>query len=403
MMKLFLIILTPLAFSCSSVPTVESASDNLSLSIKRKPIQGGSGGSKGLTVTNAADDQKKVIPSVELDAEQRVDWSQYFKPPPAPQERAVLAQKISEWMKSSAPHEVLKKARGQLVLGQVASAESSYKEFLRLDPDNVLATIELAKLYLKSRRLESCVETLARVRIMLEKPSINRPEYAFQYKHILSLLQISTGEIKLARKNLSEMIAADSTFVHAYSALATTYLKENKLGAANFVARKGVDIGRDDPSLFNVLGVVAFRQRKLGAARAFFDKAIEVSPSYAPAHVNLANLALQNFEYDVAERLLAKAMNLAPDSHLAYVSMASMRRSRGQFDDAMSLLKRAIDLAPDNAAARFHLASMHYEVERNQTEALRLFAEVQQLTRDGEALHRVAGMYIADIQQARAH
>ena len=78
-----------------------------------------------------------------------IPWQQFFKPPPLATERSELLKKIKPSKRTSEPKTLLEAARAQAALGQLAAAEVSYRQLLRLRPEDQDGFLEWAQLYLR--------------------------------------------------------------------------------------------------------------------------------------------------------------------------------------------------------------------------------------------------------------
>jgi tetratricopeptide (TPR) repeat protein len=381
--------------ACSHTPESVS-SDELNLNVVRQ-----SAGDADQHKLNGVEmNGSTVMMSREFD----IDWKKFFQPAPDRESRNKLSQKLAAWQDSGTASDYIKKAQAELTLGRFTSAEVHLQKATRIEPENGEAWLELAKLALRKRDPARSMDYLGVVRKIIDKREELSGELVFKYKYILSLSQISAGERDAGHKGLSELIAIDKSFVPAYSALATSYLNQGKMDAAKFIAERGLDRGKEDASILNVLGVIALKQGKLSASRSFFERSLKQNPDYSPALINHANLAIRNFEYESAELSLQKAINANPDNSAGFVALGLLQRKTGRTAAATESLQKALDLDPGNGNARFNLAMIKMqETKGRSNDALRLLLEVTQTDQSDQELKSLAQFYIDGIQADRAH
>ena len=197
---------------------------------------------------------------------------------------------------------------------------------------------------------------------------------------------------------LSDLIGINKTFAPGYAALVSSYMNMGKDGVAEFIAKRGLDRGNDDPMLMNILGVLAERKNEGVAARSWYNKAIEAAPTFSPALVNRANLAIKELEFGPAEEDLLRALMYSPTSVDAQVALAIVFRRTGRTNLAKDSLTKTLEQDPDSAIARFNLGVLMM-VDLNQSAtATRLFNEVLQISGSHAELRDQAKNHLAELR-----
>jgi len=336
-----------------------------------------------------------------IPADAVIKWEQFFKSPPTPEERGLLAQSLKAPAESASLAELVKRGRNAVALGQLAAAEAAFKQALRQDDGNVGVLQELAQFYLRKREVSKAFDFLTQLRQRLEEIPAKNPLELFRYRYTLAIAYIARGETAKGHRILSDLIAIDKAFTPGYAALASSYLSLGKFNVAEFISKRGLDRGKEDAALYNVLGIVAQRSNDRTAALDYFNKALKVSPTYAPAIVNRANAMIETKELDVAESDLKQALVYAPGSVDAYVSLGICQKKMGRFQAAETSFTRAMELDPENAAARFNLGILMADQMKKPNVALRLFNEVLQTEDKNTEIKQMARLYIDDIRDNR--
>lgn len=328
-----------------------------------------------------------------------INWQNFFKPAPNAKERELLAQKLSKWSDTDSPAELLKKGHGELALGRYRAAEVSFRKVLRLDNENIEAELQLASIFIKKGDITNAFEFLAKIKDAIGYRDDIPQSFIFKYRYTLALGYLARGDRNKGHAVLSDLVKVEKTFSPAYVALATSYLQSNKDSVAEFVARRGLDSAKENPALYNVLGVIALKKNKEVEAANWFGKALELSPNYSQALINRANLALHNLEYDSAVSDLQKALESDTGNVEALVALGLVQRKQGNLKGANESLSKAVSVAPESPIARFNLGVLMADDLKRPNVALRLFHEVVQSATPGSQIESRAKGYIHDLKQ----
>lgn len=351
-------------------------------------------------------DSDKVLVTKTLkgvSGERVLEWQQFFKKEPLSDERDLLRKKI-EALSSLSNHSIdqlLELARNRRSIGELESAEVSYREILRRYPQHLDANIELAQVYLQKKSTEYAFDYLTAAKKILESQEEPRKVDLYKYRYTLSLALIHSNRVDEARVILSDLIEAKKEFVLAYVALAHSYLKENKLSLAEFIAKRGLEQTNEHGPLLNIIGITLERSGKLTKAKLYFNKAIEKDPNLSAALINRANLAIRRGEYEAAEADILKAIQISPYGSNSYISLAVLYEKTGRYTSAKQALQKAIDINPENAFARYNLAGLYVNEYKDTNTALRLYYEVLQAGEYTDEIRDLARMQIQGLRDSR--
>jgi len=338
------------------------------------------------------------ILATEVSTEEQLAWQPFFRPPPAVDTRSAIELKVIGWKNASSPEDLVKRGQNEAALGKLAASEASFREALRLDPDHLDAALELAGIYLRKNNLTRTFEMLSQVRDGINAKSQTPPALVFRYRYVLALGYIARGDRDKGHKVLSDLIGINKSFAPGYAALASSYINLGKDGVAEFIAKRGMDRGNDDPMLMNILGVLAERRNEGMAARTWYNKAIEAAPTFSPALVNRANLSIKEMEFGPAEEDLLRALMYTPSNIDAQVALAIVMRRTGRVNAAKDLLTKALEQAPDSAVARFNLGILMMADLNQPATATRLFTEVLQISGTQNTLRDQAKNHLAELR-----
>ncbi|MBM4250517.1 MAG: tetratricopeptide repeat protein [Deltaproteobacteria bacterium] len=330
------------------------------------------------------------------------NWRSFFKAPPTVKERSVLEERLKHAHDSGDVDNLLGRARTELALGQLIAAETTFRQVLRHDDENIEALIELASLYLRIKRLNDTFDLLSQAKDAINGADDVGQGVAMKYRYTLALAYLARGDREKGHRILSDLIGVDKTFAPAYATLGQSYLNSGRDSVAEFVIRRGLDRVHDSASLLNLMGVLAERQKRVDEARTWFDKALHATPTYAPALVNRAVLSTQTLEYAAAEQDLLQALALDPLNVEALVALGVVQKRQGNISGAKASFTKAIEVGPEDPYARFNLAVLQADELQRPTEAARLFREVIQMNGATESLKDLARAYVTDLQPPAA-
>ena len=359
------------------------------------PLKAGiSGATSGVAEHSVPEGQK-------IDAVAVMDWQKFFKPAPNADQRRQIHVLLSKWKEEDSAEAILKKARLQLAVGLIEDAEASFRQMLRIDSDNAEVLLDLATLYLRKRALDKAFDYIEQAQRYIAASEEAPYQYRFRYRFVLAQGLLARGENKSGRAILSDLIAHDKGFVPAYAVLANSYISQGKLALAEFVALRGLDRGKEDAWLVNIIGVIAQKQGETTKADTWIARALEVDPNYAPALVNRANLAISRAYYESGEEDLKKAIAIAPDSVTAHISLGILYKRTGRFDLAKNALSKAIDIDPESSYARFNMGMLMLDTFKEPNEALRFFHETLQTGDNDADVKEMAQIQIKAIRESR--
>lgn len=326
------------------------------------------------------------------------NWQQYFKAPPTANDRTGLQKSVEQLKSASAPTDLIKRARNEVALGQFAAAEASYREVLRSERKNLDAMTELAALYYRVKNSESCLSVLSDIKDTLAAQEKPNKLAIFRYRYVLALSLIQSGDRDRGHEILSDLIGQEKAFVPGYAALASSYLAIGKEQVAKFIVERGLDRGNDDPTLYNLLGVIAERQGRTALAREHYNKAVSLNDGFAPGLVNRANMYVSSKQWGLAEGDLKRALEFDPMNVDAMISLGIVMRQTGRVTQAKDTIARVLEISPDSAEARYNLALIMRDNLKDNTEARRLFNEVLQTEKANPDIRALAKSAVDELK-----
>lgn len=218
-------------------------------------------------------------------------------------------------------------------LGEGRSAAELYARALVIDPGQVGAALNLARLQ------ESPAQAERIVRGALEKAPgeprlLNALAAALRLQHKLD-------DAQAAVRRVLERYPGDAS---AHRNLAAIEADRGHLRLAESALNNARKLDPKDAGILNGLGVLAMRRDDVAAARGYFEEATQIDPGYAAAWANLGSLALRYRDYAVADQAYAKAGQLDParwEVHLAHgwalEGLGKPREARAEYERVLTV------------------------------------------------------------------
>ena len=231
---------------------------------------------------------------------------------------------ITQWRKSgSAP---LLKIRAIAAERQLnwPLAEKWYTIYLRLQPQDGNAIVQLAVIYRKQNKLSQAED-------VLEEYLASAPKDPVAY-HQLGLVYLGQSRTSEAALAFSKAIELDSTDYWSTLYLSNIDLFTNNLERANALSYKAIQINPDYPTPYFNLGRIAALQHNWQDAGGEFMKAIEFAQ----------NWNIQHKIPTIGSTELAKY----------YLELAQVKFETGSFSEAREAAEQAVYLDPANDQAR---------------------------------------------------
>jgi len=270
------------------------------------------------------------------------------------------------------------------------AAVTAYSEAARLQPNDPVPHLKLARVYLdwgrtddaanalsRAEQLGAETSELARLRLAVSEAQGDWPAVIEHSQRLLFLAGSDPAEARAARHALAhayvesrEWEAARAEYETLLQTDAADSLALERLGiisfddtaaAADHLAKAGTSVAErllavfressatDDPAyLSTLLGQVLVGEQEWALSTRCFEYAIARNSDYADAHAYLGYALDQMGHSDQALPHLRRAIALAPDSVPANVFLGLHRERLGDVPAARAYYETAYDLDPEN-------------------------------------------------------
>jgi tetratricopeptide (TPR) repeat protein len=254
--------------------------------------------------------------------------------------------------------------------GKSAPARKSFQEALRLDPGNVNARFDWAKLESSLRNWQPSLNLLtpiaAQVAASDEGVLLLASDYAgLGKKEKLRALVHNWRQLPApsddASFDFSALLAANGLMDEARDVLDAEAARVNVQSSAALAAR---------------LGEAYANLRVLDRAEQAFQRALSLNPECAACYQSLASIAERQANSEKALAYLVTARKLSPDDPEIQFEFGKVCLERNLLDDAVPALEKAAKLQPERDQYVYVLASAHV-ARGNLTKAESLLMELK--------------------------
>jgi tetratricopeptide (TPR) repeat protein len=286
--------------------------------------------------------------------------------------------------------EVMQSGMRQHQAGQLAVAETIYRQVLRENPDDADA-IQLLGIIAGQRGDRDTAIELIRKSIQL------KPDHPGAYRNLAPLLA-QKGQLDDAIAAYRKFLELRPNSPEIHVDLGAALKACGRLDEASISVSKAIELKPDFAFAHNELGNIAVAQRRADDAIAAYSKAIGLKPNFAEAHNNLGNVlgAKGLLEEGLAAYRRAVACN--PNFAPAHNGIGNMLRCIGRNDEAIGAYRTAIRLKPDFALAHFNLGQA-YRVAERLGEALAACQEALKIDSNNAEVHASIAMILSKLNR----
>lgn len=241
--------------------------------------------------------------------------------------------------------------------GDLAGAEKSLNEGLKLDPALVEIYLVLAEIRLRQNRFDDA-EAIVR-KAMTVKP--NAPNILVALGNVLLLKKSNTQAEEMYRKAL----AINKDHVPAYLGLGELYLRAlNKPKEAITAYRRAAEINPNLPSAHFALGTAYAAAKQKDEAIAAFQKAAKLTPTDPQAMHAIGRLQASEKKLDLAVTSFTEALTANASYQPALIDRADALAELGRNQEAVLDYENAVRKQADNAQLWLKLALINDRLKR---------------------------------------
>ena len=231
--------------------------------------------------------------------------------------------------------------------GQLAQAQTLYRQILSLQSEHVGAIHYLGVIACQSGNLESAIK-LIRQAIAL------RPDYAEAHNSLGNALK-DRGQLDQAIAAYRQASMLNPDLPESHSNLGDALKDNGQLDEAITAYRQAIVLRPNDPEIYSSLGYSLKVNGQLEKAIAAYRRAVALNPNLPGAHNNLGNLLKDKGQLDEAIGAYQQALALNPKLPEAFNNLGIVLKKKGQLDQAIAAYRQAIVLRPNYPEALSNL------------------------------------------------
>ncbi len=257
----------------------------------------------------------------------------------------------------------------QLIRKQYQDALASFKNALRLDPDNFIAVKSLGLIHSRMGRSQQAKTFLEKAHGMnpadanvcnnlgTALTNLGRPGEAIEYYEkavgldtanavfLTNLGQAYSriGRIGKALPLLRRSLEIESSGVTMFS-MGSCFATLQNHDSAEFYFQKAADEGINTAALFYFLGTVRNRLGKTGQARADYERAIKLDPDHKECLQALGMLHLSEDRFSEAAKQFARAVYLDSTFYPAWIGLGASYSFNQEPARSDSILQRLLSI-----------------------------------------------------------
>ncbi len=243
--------------------------------------------------------------------------------------------------------EILRRGLVHHRAGELAQAESCYRQTLALQPDHADALHLLGLIAHQVGRHDAAAD-------LIRRAIAGHPQNAGFYSDLGAVLK-AQGRFDDALAALRQAISLKPDLADAHINLSALLRDAGKLDEALAACREAITLRPDYAEAFTNLGVLLCDQDKFDEAVAAFRQAVHIDPQSAQAHFNLAHALHRQGNLEDAVAGCRQAIRINPGHAEAQTSLGTLLCTQGKLDDAVAAHRAAIRLRPSYADAYSNL------------------------------------------------
>jgi superkiller protein 3 len=240
----------------------------------------------------------------------------------------LLAPLLKQGVRDPQVHSMLGKAYWKL--GAYDQAVENFESALRLHYTNATTHLEFGEMLMEMRKVG---RALTEFELAIQFGEGDALAY---YNHGLALYDFGRRDAALAEWEIAfSLDPMNAQYAEAMGIGLTG--KEDEEALVYF--QKAIELGADDPTLHNNLGLLLIRLGRHIEAEAHFETALEADPSNESYQLNLAVARLNSKEFASAIPLLEKMHSESPDNATYRVYLGRAYYEQSRYPEVIELLE----------------------------------------------------------------
>ena len=203
--------------------------------------------------------------------------------------------------------------------------------------------------------------------------------------HLLGMVALQAGRHVEACELIERAVELGPTSADFHFHLGEARLHAGRFGPAEISYRRTIELQPDHAEAHNALGHLLFSRQRVGEALECFGRATGLRGDFAQAHCNLGTALMVLGRYADAVAPLRKAVELDPAHGVAHVNLAMALQTMHRVDEAADVLERAAALMPAAALNGLGLLRMEQGRPKDAVECFRHSLELDPSNADAHS------------------
>jgi len=163
--------------------------------------------------------------------------------------------------------------------------------------------------------------------------------------YTLGLFYYSLKDYQNSEMYLNKALEMDADYWQAYKLLSSLYFAQGKLENSVSSGKKALSINKDDPALYNDVGIALMNLEQYGEAVDFLEQAVSFEPVKEDYIYNLASVYRDNKMLDKALEEYSRLNNMNPQYPYLHNDLGDIYRNLGKESLALSEFQKEIEFA----------------------------------------------------------
>ena len=207
--------------------------------------------------------------------------------------------------------------------------------------------IELAKLYLESKRPKKCEEVLASLLSVRDVPEDILKEACALLERIGSYERAFEGYRMMSELNISSALPIYR--------MGKIFEMQGRLGEAIEMHKRAIEIEPDNPECYYRLGVAYTKNHQYEEAEEQYRKAIAIDPTHYKSYTNLGYILDLRGKRNAALQQFRKAVQYNPKSAEVHFNLGALYGEEGQNELAIKEFRIGLEIDPSSIEGRYNL------------------------------------------------
>ena len=232
--------------------------------------------------------------------------------------------------------------------GDLAQAETLYREVLEQQPQQSLALHSLGLIAYQQQRHEEAIDLVMQaIEVDPATPHLHNS---------IGVMREALGQSDQAIEAYQQAIRLKHDYTEAHKNLGIAYRNQQRVADAIQCFQNALSFDSAHIECHVYLADLFVDCQRHAEAVVNYQTAVMLNPNLAEVHNNLAIALKHQARFDEALDAQQKAIELRPENINFQTNLASILQAQGNLTEAVACCQQVVTLAPDNATHYYNLA-----------------------------------------------